>query len=189
MIDLILDHPVLSSLLVVILGVIVSLQTRIGPRVTWPNRIRRKLWPLVHPAAVAVGRPLIREKDATEYVCSVSCSRQTLQQALYTGGYRANLLSTLKYVATSDDRNWERGSWAYRRPRRAKYMHHCYFFRAAEDDVDYHLNHHREINYLHSPGGHTGGGRTPGDPDGRLEAALADAGVDTETFDIPAYVD
>ncbi|MFB6312228.1 MAG: hypothetical protein ABEH64_13725 [Salinirussus sp.] len=189
MIDLILDHPILSGLLVLILGAIVSLESKIGPRVAWPNRIRRRIWPLLHPVAAAVGRPLVREKDASEYVCSVACSRVDLQRALYAGGYRANLLSTLKYVAASSERTWERGSWAYRRPRRATYMHHCYFFRAAEAEVTDHLNHHREINYLHSPGGHMGGERIPGDPDGHLETALADADIDIERFDAPDYVD
>lgn len=189
MIDLVLDHPVLSGLLVIVLGAIVSLQTRIGPSVAWPNRVRRLVWPIVHPVSDAVGRPLVREKDATEYVCSVSCSRRDLQRALHAGGYRSNLLSTLKYVPGSSDRHWERGSWAYRRPRRAEYMHHCYFFRAAEDDATFHLNHHKEINYLHSPSGHTGGGRTVGDPDGRLVTALTDAEVETELLDAPAYDD
>lgn len=144
--------------------------------------------PIVHPIADwAISRPLIREKSADEYVCSVDCSFLELQKALHAYGYRHNLLATLKYILVNPTRAFEAGSWAFRETLRAKWMQHCYFFGAAEERYTFHLNHHKEINYLHSPKGHENGERSEGDPDHTFRDALDAAGIEYDVLEEPKY--
>lgn len=190
-----MNPDVWAAGLIALLVALVALQRRIGPRTTWPNRVRRVLWPALDPLGRRLGqqligrpRPFVREKDRAEYVCSVNCSKRELQQALHDYGYRRNLLSTLKFNLNPDStKSWERGSWAYRTRLRDKWMHHCYFFKADERGYTYHLHHHKEVNYLNSPRGHMGEQRIPGDPHSHLIQALSKSGVAWERMEYPQY--
>lgn len=162
--------------------------------------LRRKLFPKLNPLNGYIGkniipprgekRHLIRQKG-NEYVLSVSCSQEELKKALSKYGYKNNYLSTLKYIQKDDEKVWESGTMAYRKPITTKYMHHAYWFPAAEDEYTFHLSHHKERNYLDLPNGpseHTSNElRWSGDPDGHLVGALEASGIEYTIIENEEY--
>jgi hypothetical protein len=172
--------------------------------------VRRNLVPKLDPPTEETwwdrNRPLSRDRspwggNPDEYVYSVACDRKSLVRALRRAGYRRNIFSTVKFVIDDGDVSWEQGSYALWPSRFGKYMHHCYFFEAANSGYTFHIHHHKEWNYwndlvtLRPLRGrlkdgewdvrHFHGERWHGDPDGMLDEAL-DTLVST-TLDSPHY--
>lgn len=193
--------PVLGALLLAVLLVAGSFQKTLGPRLRWPPHVRRRLLPWAERNLERAGRflsfsvrPLTTEMthEADEYICSVKCSYLELLIALFRhGGYRWNLAATLKFLVIGGERVYERFSLAHRTALRAKYQHHVFGFPAAHvEPYSLHLGGHKEINWMWSPAGHTGHGddaepQQEGDPDGRLVAALDDAGIEYDVLAEP----
>ena len=95
-----LQNPVVVLLLGVVLESIIQSTKGIGPRRAWAyHHVRRVVWPLAHPLFKRRGRPLIWDKtDADdEYVATVDVGMVALLKALWSGGFRWNPLSMLKY--------------------------------------------------------------------------------------------
>ena len=167
------------------------------------NRIRRAMFPRLHPMDGYIGkdlippigekRHLIRERG-DEYVLSVDCSYDEFVNALLEFGYTNNFLSTLKYVDVDGNRSWEVGSMAYRPDGiTGEWMHHAYWFRASESNLRFHIAHHKERNYFDLPDGpteHTGRSSElyePYDPDGYLELAVEQAELDYKKLENEEY--
>lgn len=153
------------------------------------NRVRRTVFPRLHPLDGHIGTNLIPPKGKQRNLVqergdhctlTVMCEFDTLVNALLDYGYAVNPLATLKYV--EDDRGdkvWEEFSMAYRSPRRGKWMHHAFAFPVWDNRPGtFIIGHHKEVNYWYSPSGHTTGPREGGDPDGHLRSALDEAGIE-----------
>lgn len=189
----------LAPLLLIVLLAIGSWQRNLGPRLRWPPHVRRAFWPALDKVFgdggltdryIGSSRAFVRDKthDTDEYICSVDCSHVTLLVAVFKhGGYRWNLVATLKFVVTNPGRVYEVFSIAYRETLRAKTMHHVYGLPAREPGYNLHLGGHDEINYLHDPLGHTEGEQADGDPDHRFRDALDAAGIEYAELDDPLY--
>lgn len=185
-VDVIYEYPVASALLSLTLLLLALWQLSLGPSADWTNRVRRRLWPRLDPLTRPLGRPLVNEKSREEYVATVDVDVDELEVAVATI-YAPNLASTLKYIELPDGtRAYEVGSWVYRPRLFGKWQHHCYIFKAANGG-SYHLHHHKEINYVYSPPGHTGREAIEGDPDDVLVDGLDDAGVDHYAVTDPVY--
>lgn len=161
--------------------------------------MRRILFPKLNPLDGFIGkkipprgeqRKLIRERG-DEYVLSVSCSQDELNNALKSYGYRNNHLSTLKYIQKDDEKVWEVGTMAYRKPLNTEFMHHAYWFPASNEGYTFHISHHKERNYLDFPDGpseHTSNElRWSGDPDGHLVGALEASDIEYEVLENEEY--
>ena len=165
------------------------------------EKMRRILFPKLNPLDGFIGkrippreseRKLIRERG-DEYILSVSCSQEELKDALNSYGYKNNYLSTLKYIQKDDEKVWESGTMAYRKPLTAKWMHHAYWFPASNEGCTFHISHHKERNYLDLPKGpseHTKRGDeyfTVGDPDNHLRNALEKSDIEYEVLENEEY--
>lgn len=185
-VDVIYEYPVASALLSLALVLLALWQLSLGPSADWTNRVRRRLWPRLDPLTRPLGRPLVNEKSREEYVATVDVDElEVAVDAIYS----PNLASTLKYVELPDGtRAYEVGSWVYRPRLFGKWQHHCYIFKAARGG-SYHVHHHKEINYVYSPPGHTGREAIEGDPDDVLADVLEAAGVDHYALEYPVYAE
>lgn len=180
--DTILDNPVASAALTVVLIVAVAYIREIGPRrAIVGETVRRVVQPLADRALGNRVRTLTREKAAPsasdEYIVSVSSDVGVLElaRALWKFGYRWNPISTKKYRVVDGRRQYAILSVALRDGVLADDQHHVYVFRGADGKLD--IYGHREANVTHVNEHEGGDEQAAGDPDGVLRDALARSGI------------
>lgn len=176
--ETILSNKLLVSVLtLILLGAVIALRN-VGPRrALLFETVRTLTWRALDPIATKRGRPLLRDKTTAndEFVCSVDIAELALARALWAAGYRWNPLSTKKFRDV-EKRQWSVLSAAYRDSVADEEQHHVYVFRAADGVLDIYA--HREASVT-DPTDHDGGDElVAGDPDGRVRAALDEAGIE-----------
>jgi len=171
------NELLVSALGIILLGAVIVLRNVVPRRALLFEAVRTIVWRALDPIATKRGRPLVRDKTThnDEFVCAVDVSELQLAKALWGYGYRWNPISTKKYREV-ESRQWSVLSAAYRDSVAAEEQHHVYVFRAADGVLDIYA--HREASVT-DPTEHDGGDElVPGDPDGRVRAALDEAGID-----------
>lgn len=164
----VLNDPLLLAVLIVALAAIAALQMALGPGDDWFWNVRRVAWPTLDPAFRRAGRPLITQKGPAEYVESVATDIDTVDRAMDGADYHPNGTATLKYVVINGTRVKESRSWVHYDPEEGKQTH-AYLF---EWGGAVHAHQHVEA-ITTRPQAHVGGDeQVPGDPEGRLHAAL-----------------
>jgi len=170
--------------------IIVSRLGRLGPRVVRRlETVRGLVWRALHPLGGPIGRripprgeprDLVRDKTGSEeYVLTVDASLHEIETALSKRRWNWNPISTKKFRRVGGDgrTQWSVASWVYRDGPLADRQLHCYMFYNDAGGIDVFC--HDEPNLISQPREHTNPiKQTPGDPDGRLRADLADAGLD-----------
>lgn len=164
----ILNSPEALALLTVVIATLVAWQRNLGTDIGWFWEMRRSLWPALDGVFRDHGREFTREKGAGEYIFSLDSTWEEIDAAFHDAEYDPNGLSTLKYVVIDGERVYEIRSYAWREGEDADEQTHAYAF---EWDGLKHLHQHVEPNVT-KPADHHHGKLQPGDPDGRLHAAM-----------------
>jgi hypothetical protein len=160
-----------------ILGAIRSLTGIFGSEHDWIERVRSSVLRLVHPVASRLGRPTVRAKGPSDYVCTVPTAVESLER-VFEPVYQRNLLATKKYRERDESTQWAAGSWVHTETYDGDAQHHVYLFSAPGGGTD--IYGHREANVT-EPARHQHGPQVHGDPDGVLRDTLDEAGVDRYT--------
>lgn len=154
-------------------------QRHFGPRWGWVETVRRHALPPLDPLARRRwDRPLIRQKDWDDYVCSVDLPPGEIPAVVWPD-YHRNVLSTKKYRVLASGKDWEVASWRCLDPVDRDYQYHLYYFDGVQDGTD--LYQHREVAPEADPKKHEEGDQEHGDPDMVLRSLLAREGVDFYT--------
>ena len=179
--DQLLSNSAVVSLLVIILAALALLASLVRP--FWATRLeqgRGRVWRALDPIVRRPIRPLVRDKTGHhEYVLTVDCDLDELQQALFDYGFSYNPISTKKCRRNlNGDQEWTVGTWVYRDTLFAAKQHHPYIFSLPRGGLDVHM--HREANLIRHPAKHVFDDQSAGDPDDVLREALDEAGIGYE---------
>lgn len=163
-----------------LLGAVRRVEEYLGPEDDWVEDDRRILYEAADKFLRPLGRPTIRNIDqrgAGDYVTTAAASPDEVEVALDDAGYDRNLLSTRKYRSAHDGgRQWAVGSYVLD-PADTDWQHHVYIFPSPDGGTDIYA--HRETS-VRDPHGHVTDEQTGGDPNDRVETALAHAEIGAE---------
>lgn len=178
LIDLVLRTPLVSSTVVLPLLVVGVAQRYLGPRADVVEDVRERWWLRAQELLTLLGGYTTSHSGPNEYVCSVECSADRLERALWQQGIHRNLLAAKKYRNLRGSKQWSDSSWIHRDSLWAERQLHVTLFERPGGGVDCYL--HAEASNLTQPLKHWRGvGQVPGDPNGTFADALDAAGVET----------
>jgi hypothetical protein len=182
------------AMIVVLSAAVALVARRAGPRpIRALEAARGVAYRRLHPLDGPVGRmipprgdprSLTRQKDDDEYVLTARSSVMRLYRVLLREGATWNPKSTKKYRMIErrgeTRKQYSVGSFVFRDNLLAQRQLHIYLFPSPDGGVD--VNAHEEDSTIADPEGHVDAGdMVKGDPDGKIERVLEDAGIKTET--------
>lgn len=139
-----------------------------GPDADRMSAVRRRASLLLDPVGRLLGRPLVRQCNYRDYVCTVLADVDTVEDGLHPY-YQRNFAATHKYRLHDGNRQFEHSSWVYD-PTDTDWQHHVYLFSNADGTTD--LYGHREPSANHRPYEHLIGEQVHGDPHCRARDVL-----------------
>lgn len=176
--EIVFDSPELMALLILILGVIAYLQSKLGPGDDWIETLKLKIYLILDPILSKHGFELIRKKGIEEYIYSTHITPDEVEEVLMSCGYERNVAANKKYRELPDgSKQYEVGSMKYRYPD-SDQQHHVYIFPGQYYVCD--IYGHKETDWQEDPEGHMEDPQIDGDPDEILKDCLDEAEVEYE---------
>lgn len=160
----------------IIVGIVRVAERFLTPNDDWVAAGRKTLLRGADSVLSPLGFPTVRKKSNDDYIVTADVTADEIERALVEAGYQRNVLSTRKYRQRDEGQQWAIGSWVYD-PADTDWQHHVYLF-PADDGID--VYGHRETSVREGMEHRTNPDQTHGDPNGRVRAALHEAGIDYE---------